>query len=133
MPIQGASIPLGATVTPSGGTALVLTSDGQTVANGVHLIDAADTNFKTRRNAVAKVKQPTLSADRKSYSKGKKSFTFVLPITDTAGVIQFPLVRVEIEDHPDMSAANLASLKSAGALCLIDSDFDAFWSSGSLA
>lgn len=132
MPIQGMTFLQGGTVSTTGGTSKTLTTDGQQVANGIHLIDASVTDFKTRPNCTVKYKAPTLQADG-SYTKSKMSFVGVRPFQSADGKTHFNLVRCEIEVHPEASATELAYLRVQGAQQLTDVDTDAFWSTGSLA
>lgn len=132
MPVNGASIPVGATWAPTGGTVKSYTSDGQTVANGVHLIDASVADFRVRPQMTLKTKPPTL--DKLGvYSKGRRSLVCTIPKTLASLKTVFPLIRIELEDHPETTAAELAALLSIAACCLLDSDFAAFWQTGSVA
>lgn len=132
MPLNGASIPVGCTWTPAGGTAKTYTNDGLTVANGVHLIDASVADYRTRPQMTAKVKQPTLDS-LGVYSKGRRSVVVTIPKVLASGKQVFPLIRIELEDHPESSAAEIATLLSIGANVLIDTDFSNFWNTGSVA
>lgn len=132
MPINGMTILQGGTVATTGGVSKTFTTDGAVVANGVHLIDASVTDFKTRPNATVKYKAPQLQADG-SYTKGKYSFTGVRPFVSSDGMTHFNLVRTEIEIHPEASATELGYLRVQGAQQLCDTDTDSFWSTGSLA
>lgn len=132
MPINGASIPVNATWTPAGGTATVFTSDGQSVPNGVHLIDAAVTDFRIRPQMTLKTKAPRLD-NLGVYSKGRRSCVVTIPKILASGKSVFPLIRIEIEDHPETTPAELAALISIGANFLLDSDFDQFRKVGSVA
>lgn len=131
MPINGASIPVGATWTPSGGSAKTYTSDGITVANGVHLIDASVTDFRVRPQMTLKTKVPTLDS-LGNYSKGRRSLVCTIPKVLASGKTVFPLIRIELEDHPELSAAEVATLVSIGVNTLVDADFATFWSTGSV-
>jgi len=132
MPVNGASIPVGATWTPAGGTAKVYTTDGLSVVNGVHLIDASVTDYRTRPQMTLKTKVPSLNS-LGEYSKGRRSMVITIPKVLTSGKTVFPLVRIELEDHPESSAAEVAALLSIGANVLIDADFASFWATGSVA
>lgn len=131
MAIQGMSFLQGGTITASAGTAKTLTTDGQVVANGIHLIDASVTDYKTRPNCTVKYKPPVLGKDG-SYTKAKMSFVGVRPFQSADGMTHFNLVRTEIEIHPEASATELAYLRVQGAQQLCDTDTDAFWGTGSL-
>lgn len=132
MPLNGMTFLQGGTVSTTGGTSKTLTPDGQVVANGIHLIDASVTDFKTRPNATVKYKPPVLGKDG-SYTKGKMSFVGVRPFISADGMTHFNLVRTEIEIHPEASATELAYLRAQGAQQLADVDTDSFWSTGSLS
>lgn len=133
MGVQNAVVKSGATaMTPTGGSDLTLTPDGQTVANGIHIADASQADFRIRKNATLRNRVPTLQSDGK-YSKDKKSVTFVAPKILASGEVVFNLIRVEREVHPESTAAEALDLVMIGAQLLTDSDFASFWSAGSLA
>lgn len=133
MPLTSAVVKNGATaMTPTGGTDQTFTPDGQTVANGIHIADAAQTDFRIRDNVTLKSKQPTLAADG-TYSKSKRSATLVLPRTLPNGKPSFPLIRMEVEAHPDLAASVEQELRMKGAQMLTSSHFSAFWVTGSQA
>lgn len=132
MPLNGMTFLQGGTVATTGGTSKTLTTDGAVVQNGIHLIDASVTDYKTRPNCTVKYKAPTLRADG-SYTKMKMSFVGVRPFQSADGMTHFNLVRTEIEIHPEASATELAYLRSQGAQQLADVDTDSFWSTGSLS
>lgn len=119
-------------MTPTGGSDLTLTPDGVTVANGVHVSDAAQTDFRVRRNLTVKNKPPVLSSTG-VYSKDRKSMTFVAPKLLASGETVFNLIRIEREVHPESTAAEALDLTMVGAQLCSDTDFTAFWSAGSLA
>lgn len=132
MGLKTMSLLAGATVSSSGGTALVFADDGVTIQNGLHLIVPADADYQTRRQVTAKYKQPTLDPKTGAYSKDKKSMSLALPIVLTNGRVVFNTIRIEREVHPSLSAASALELNKLGAQMLVDSDADAFWASGSL-
>lgn len=132
MGLATASILTGATVSATGGTAVNYVPDGLTIANGLHLIDSAITDFRIQPQVTVKTKNPTLSPDG-SYSKGKRTVTLVEPFVDSKGKTQFDLIRIEREVHPESSAAKALDLNKKGAQLLTDSDLAGFWASGSLA
>lgn len=136
MPLSGAVIKStsAAVLSVTGGVDVTLTSDGQTVPNGIHLIDASVADFKTRPQLTAKVKQPTTirNGDTTTLSKDKRSLTYMKPFVDTAGVLHYPLLRIEREMHPDMTQDEMLEFNRRGAQMLFDADFAAFWSLGDL-
>jgi hypothetical protein len=79
-----------------------------------------------------KTKVPTLDP-LGVYSKGRRSLVCTIPKVLASGKTVFPLIRIEVEDHPETSAAELAALVSIGVNVLVDTDFANFWSTGSVA
>lgn len=133
MALQNAVVKTGASaMTPTGGSDETFTPDGVAVANGLHLADAAQTDFRIRKNMSVKNKVSTLSATGE-YSKDKKSITFVAPKILANGKTVFNLIRIEREVHPESTAAESLDLNMIGAQLLTDADFTAFWASGSMA
>lgn len=132
MGLQNMQILTGATLSATGGTAVSYTPDGKTIVNGLHLIDATVTDFRTRPRVTAKTKDPVLMQDG-SYTKDKRSITLVEPFIAADGNTYFNLIRIEREVHPETLAADsLDILKKGGQFCF-DTDLTAFWASGSLA
>lgn len=133
MGLKSMSLLASATISTSGGTALAFADDGQTIANGVHLIVPADTDYQTRRQATAKYRPPTLDQKTGQYGKDKKSISLSKPQVLTDGRVIFNTIRLEREVHPSLSAAEAAELLKLGAQLLTDADVDAFWATGSLS
>jgi hypothetical protein len=133
MPLNGAQIMAGATsCSVTGGSSKTFTPDGQTVANGIHLIDASQPDYRIRENMTIKQKVPTIDSAG-VYSKDKKSITIVIPKILESGKTVFNLIRIEREVHPESTSAEATELLLQGAQVLFDSDFASFWSAGSLA
>jgi hypothetical protein len=118
--------------TTTGGTAMALTSDGVDVKNGVHVADAAESNFLVRTNLTLKTRNPARQADG-SYSKAKRNVTIVVPKALASGEVCFNLVRIEVETHPETVAAELTNLHMLGAQVFTDSDLASFLQSGNLS
>lgn len=121
----------GATLSATGGTSKTYTPDGVTIVGGAHLSDASVTDFRVRPTISAKAKMPSLAPDG-GWSKGKYSLTHSVPMTTASGKVVFNLVRVELEVHPELSAADALELRNKGAQLLFDSDLTNFWQAGSL-
>lgn len=133
MGLKTMSLLSGATVAASGGSALAFAEDGQTVANGIHLIVPADADYQTRRGMTVKYRPPVLDVKTGSYGKDKKSFCLTKPMTLADGRVVFNTVRIEREVHPTLPAEDAAELNKLGAQLLSDPDTDAFWATGSLS
>lgn len=132
MGLKNMSLLASATVSASGGTALVFANDGVTIQNGLHLIVPADTDYQTRRQVTAKYRPPTLDPKTNSYSKDKKSISLSKPMVLTDGRVVFNTIRIEREVHPSLAAADAVELNKLGAQLLSDTDTDSFWATGSL-
>jgi hypothetical protein len=133
MALKNMSLLAGAAIAASGGSAQVFSDDGQTIANGTHLIVPADADYQTRRGLTAKFRPPTLDTRTGSYGKDKKSMTYVVPHVLTDGRVIFNTLRLEREVHPSMAAADVAELNKIGAQLLTDDDTVNFWATGSLS
>lgn len=133
MGLKTMSLLAGATVSASGGTALAFSDDGVSIANGIHLIVPADTDYQTRRMVTVKYRQPTIDAKTGVYSKDKKSISLALPQVLASGQVVFNTIRIEREVHPSLTAAAALELCTLGAQMLVDADTAAFWANGSLS
>lgn len=132
MPLESATLYAGTTNSCTGGTEFTLTPDGVTVANGLHLINAAVTDFRIRPTVTVKNKQPTLDG-LGVYGKDRKTITLVEPQILASGKTVFNLIRIEREVHPELSAASAKDLLDKASQMCYDTDFAQFWASGSLA
>lgn len=134
MPLTAAVIKDGATaLTPTGGADMTFTPDGTTVTNGIHLANGAQPDFRIKENMTIKTKNPSLNSVTNTWSKDKKSVSYVEPIILANGTTAFNVIRIEREVHPETSAAAALNLNMMGGQILADADFALFWSAGSLA
>lgn len=133
MGLKTMSLSTGATVTTTGGAALVFADDGVTIPNGVHLVVPADADYQTRRQLTAKYRPPTLDVKTNVYGKDKKSVCLAQPKVLADGKVIFNTIRIEREVHPSLTAAEAEELNKLGAQLLTDSDVSAFWAAGSMS
>lgn len=131
MGLKSMSLLTGATVSATGGTALVFAESGNTITNGVALIVPADADYQTRRQATAKYRPPTLDTKTGTYGKDKKSVSYAVPYVLADGRVSFQTIRIECEVHPSYPAADALDLLKIGAQILTDTDAAAFWATGS--
>lgn len=117
----------------TGGTPHGYVEDGIQIASGVHLINPDDTDYKTRRQVTAKVRQSTYNPKTGTYSKDKKSISYVVPQVLANGQTVFNTVRIEREIHPDCADATAMDMLTIAAQLCISSDVGNFWSVGSLS
>ena len=115
----------------TGGTDVTFKVNGVTVPNGIQLHNEGQADFRIRENLTAKNRSPVAQKDG-TYTKGKKQLTLVMPKLLASGVVQYNLIRIETEIHPETTAAEALDIKLRGAQLLSDSDYDGFWAFGSL-
>lgn len=132
MGLKNMSLLTGATITPSGGTALAFADNGISIQNGVQLIVPADTDYQTRRQVTAKVKQPIVDTKTGAYGKDRKSISLTKPMVLSDGKVVFNVVRLEREVHPSLPAADALELNKLGAQLFVDADLVDFWANGSM-
>jgi len=133
MALKNMSLQTGATIAPSGGSALVFADVGVTIPNGLQLVVPADADYQTRRMITAKYRPPTVNAATNVYGKDKKSICLAFPQVLSTGQVVFNTIRIEREVHPSFSAANALDLNVLGAQLLTDADTVNFWATGSLS
>lgn len=122
-----------ATVTATGGTAVNYADDGQTVANGVRVVDSGATDIRLQSSITLKTRRPTLKAG-KFTTKDKRSEVLSKPFLHADGTISYGVIRQEIELHPDVPnfATEHLNLRKMGAQLWFDSELETFNSNGSL-
>lgn len=131
MPLNGAKFKKAGTISVTGGTDVTLTTDGLTIQNGLHLIDASEANFLARTNVTLKYRAPKFANG--VYAKEKKVIVLQIPEVLSDGTIGLDLIRIEREVHPLSTAGKGSALNCAAAQILSGADFTAFWSVGSMA
>jgi hypothetical protein len=133
MALNGATIKTGITaMTPTGGSTVTFTSDGVTIPNGLHVSDASQADIRIRKNITFKNKPEQLGSDG-VWTKARRSITIVAPKTLASTKSNFPLIRIEVESHPENTAAERLDLAMMGADALSNAAIAAFLASGSLA
>lgn len=120
-------------ISVTGGEPLVFADDGITIANGLHLVVPADTDYQRRKQATLKYRAPSLDPKTGFYTKDKKSVSFTIPLVLPNGSVVFNTIRVEREIHPSLDSVDVAILNQVGAQLLFDADTVNFWATGSLS
>lgn len=118
-------------MTVVGGTDLVYTEVGQTVANGIVIAAAATADFRIRESIEFKNRNPVLQAD-KTWTKFKRSGKLLVPKILASGVTCFNLGRWDIEAHPESTAAEVLNLRLQSAQAMVQAALNDFYNSGSL-
>lgn len=130
MGLQNLQILTGSAIAVTGGTAQAFSPDNLEVAGGVHVVEAAITDFRIRPQITFTAKSPTKKTDG-SYTKEIRRAKLVLSYIDSAGIVQYDFVQVETSLTP--GSANLAELRKKGAQLLIVPDANNFYTVGSKA
>lgn len=123
MSLSNASVLSGATITPSGGTALPFSSLGiQNSSNTIYATGDAD--LRTRRSIVCSVKDPKVSAGAPNgYTQARATAVFKSPLELDNGMITVNTVRVEFAYDVETSQAEIDELKVIAAQICTDADF----------
>jgi len=133
MPLQGMTLAKNATsAAATGGTSTTFSNDGVSIPNGIHVADLAEADFRIRTHITLKTRNPALQSDG-SYSKGKRNITVTVPILLDDGSVSYQVARIELEMHPELTAAEVSNLQLLAAQTLCDSDTANFIAYGSLA
>lgn len=118
-------------IAPTGGTAFTLSSSPVQIVGGKHLINAAVADARVRPNATFKSKVARMGNDG-AWSKGKREAVYCVPKLLADGTTKFPLVRVTVEDHPEMTQAEIDHLWEVGAQICFDAEYLPWRRTGSL-
>lgn len=133
MTIANASIPMGATLAPTGGTARTLVSLGSNPGeNKLFLEDGS--SLILRMNILATSKLPSPNASKPNgYTQQRSTLNFQRPKLLANGNYTTNSARVEISYDPESTTAEIQELLDAVGLSTVDTDFDGLWFSGSTA
>jgi hypothetical protein len=130
MSIKTLSMLSGCTVAAAGGSAMPFVPYGKVIANGTSVMNVTEPSYQLRNVCTFSVKHPTVQADGE-LSKFNKKGTYLMPFTLASGKIVYPIIRIQMEDHPEMTAAEITEFRLRGVQLLNDPDLVAFWETGS--
>lgn len=135
MGVQNATLLVGGTVAATGGTSTAFVPNGATISGGIQIVDSVNTNAVTRASITLKtIKTAVFDMMTGLFTgKTKRQIQLVRPKVLASGRVVFPLVRIEVEVHPENTDAEVSALLSEGAQLLADSDFVSFWKIGSIS
>jgi len=133
MPLSSASVLSGATLTPSGGSAISFVSAG--IRNEVNTLNCSnDADLRTRRQIVCSTREPRPSEGAPNgYTQARATAFLKFPLELENGNVTINTVRIEVAYDVETSASELTEYKVIAAQVLNDSDFSALFSSLSLA
>jgi len=130
MALNNSSILIAPTLAATAGTVITMINDGKTVRNGIHLIDAGSTDYRTMKQITAKATPPPLQGGM--YGMAKNTVSILSPSIDSLGRIQFNKLYFERSVHSEFSAADRVILNALGAQTLFDADWSTFWTTGGI-
>lgn len=134
MAIQNASVAVGATWAPTGGTARTIKYLGN-IANGIKLfIDDSPASSALRKLLYATVRPSVPSSSSvDGFTLEKKRLEFQVPFTNGAGGVVVDKVIVEVWTNIGADATQKAYLRNILSYLGSDADFDDYFTNGSVA
>lgn len=127
MSITTASIPLGATYAPSGGTATSFIVKKATDAGmSVVLDDGSDFLSQTEMSFTTKEPKSNDSAPN-GYTQGRNNVHIKVPLSLDNGNRTVNNVKIEISSDIETTDAERATLRELAAHVLLDADYQDFW------
>lgn len=128
MSISSASMPIGATYTPTGGSATSLVAKGSTsgsqlstfLDDGSILLDQIQFDFSYSEPKVN-------SGAPGGWTQARNNVAVKSPLGLDNGNRTVNTIRIEISCDPETTDAEKATLREYGAHVLLDSDFTDFW------
>lgn len=129
MPVSTAALLTGATIAPSGGTALQFASAGSTMdKNKIYV--SADTDLRTRREIELTVKYPKVQVSAPNgYTQARSLVTLKFPKTLANGLVTVNTITVNMSTDVETTVAEKLEYRKVAAQVLIDADFTAFFDS----
>lgn len=133
MPISGATLLLGGTVSATGGTSKTFTDVGETIKNGKKVTDLSVTDARVRPTITCVNRPAALNSVGKYISKDKRTAKLVFPKLLADGSLAFNVREIRVEDHPETTDAEKVNQDSYAAQVFCDADFTQFIRNGSTA
>lgn len=133
MALSNATLIAGATITTTGGTTLNFAPSSQISLDGIELINTDEADFRIRKRITCRSKSPSYNSAANLWSKGKNFVTLIAPKILADLTVTFPTGRIELDYHPEMTAAERLEMRKLLAQSLLDTDFEKFWETGSKA
>lgn len=131
--LSNASVPIGATYAPSGGSATSLVSLGHTSdSNKLFIDDGSDLILRKTVLATSKSPVPNSGAPN-GYTQQRTTIVFHVPMLLANGNYTTNTVRIEVAFDPEADASERGFLRELIAHCGADADFDSLFDDGSVA
>jgi hypothetical protein len=133
MSLDNASIPIGASYSPSGGSATDIVSLGKTLESNKLFIDSGE-DLILRRTMLATSKSPVPNASAPNgYTQQRTSIVFHVPLLLDNGKVTTNTVKAEVSYDPETDTSERAFLRELFAHIGSDADFDNLFDDGSVA
>lgn len=133
MGLSTASIPVGASYAPTGGTATAMVSLGQSGdSNKLFIDDNADLILRKTCLATSKAPVPNSGAPN-GYTQQRSTIVFHVPMLLDNGNYTTNTVKIEVAFDPEADSSERGFLRELIAHCGVDADFDGLFDDGSTA
>lgn len=133
MSLSSASIPVGASYTPSGGSATSFASLGQSQGtNSLYIDDGSELILRKTCLATSKPPVPNSGAPN-GYTQQRSTIVFHVPMLLDNGNYTTNTVKIEVAFDPEADASERSFLRELIAHCGVDADFDGLFDDGSTA
>jgi len=124
MSLSSASVPIGATYSPTGGSATSLVSMGTTLDQNKLYVDDAS-SLILRKTCLATVKAPTpLASAPNGYTQQRSKLVFHVPLLLDNGEYTVNTVEISMSYDPETDSSELAYLRELIAHVGVDADFN---------
>lgn len=128
MSIKDASLPIGATVAATGGTATNLVVLGGSLTETQAYVGTSGVTQLTRTTATFTVKQPKTSVSAPGgYTQGRSKVRIDVPKVLENLARTSNSISIELAFDPETTAAEVTALLQLASLHLIDTDLSSFW------
>lgn len=135
MALNGGSVNIGATFTPSGGTSRTLVSLGPAINGQLKLfLDDSPATLNVRKNIFCSVSEPKVSTTSPDgYTQMRSTVEVHVPFATASGAITTNKVTVTVSQSVESDAAMKTLLRELITHIGSDSDFAGLFTTGSLA
>lgn len=118
----------------TGGQAVTFVVDGSSIQNGIHLIDAVESNPLSRNGITFKSRPSTIDTKTGQMSKEKRYVSITKPRQLTSGAVVYSTLRIEVDYHPELSDGDIKDLFAyAMQVAHLDTSvMNSFWTRGVL-
>lgn len=124
MSLSNASVSSGATVAPTGGSALAFEGSGPR-GNSHTIYATADTDLRSRREVVVTTRNPKpLASAPNGYSQARCQMTLKSPLALDNGSQTVNTVRIEFSYDPETTHTEIEELRILAAQLCSDADFE---------